>query len=86
MDCLDGSDEAECAATSPAPPAAPGPAAPGPSAPPPRECPAPALACDNRTRCVPLHLQCDGNADCDDNADEADRCGDYRFASNLIIL
>ncbi|CAG9793152.1 unnamed protein product [Diatraea saccharalis] len=69
VDCLDGSDEESC--PSGAPPSPP-PASPAPPAA--EECAPPALACDNNTRCVPLHLQCDGDPDCDDGADEAGRC------------
>ncbi|CAH0403273.1 unnamed protein product [Chilo suppressalis] len=78
VDCLDGSDEAECPAPSPLPPPPPSPS-PSPSTgrtAPAAQCAPPALACDNNTRCVPLHLHCDGNADCDDGADEGGRCGE----------
>lgn len=71
MDCLDGSDEAECGPSTAPPPAA-STAAPAAA---PDECAAPALRCDNGTRCVPLLQLCDGRADCADGADEADRCG-----------
>lgn len=73
VDCLDGSDEAECAVvrttavplpSSTAPAAAEG------------ECLSPAVRCDDGTRCVPLLQLCDGVADCQDGADEADRCGE----------
>ncbi|CAH0717531.1 unnamed protein product, partial [Brenthis ino] len=69
VDCLDGSDEAGCPAA-PAPPAAAATAAA-----PAGECAAPAVRCDNDTRCVPLQQLCDGAQDCADGADEADRCG-----------
>ncbi|XP_039746200.1 low-density lipoprotein receptor-related protein 1 [Pararge aegeria] len=72
VDCLDGSDEDSCASsttdstgTSTAGGALAGAA-----------CPAPALRCDNGTRCVPLQQQCDERQDCADGADEADRCGE----------
>ncbi|XP_048001348.1 prolow-density lipoprotein receptor-related protein 1 [Leguminivora glycinivorella] len=67
-DCLDSSDESNCEqhrATTPAP-----------TTPAPDECVAPALKCDNDTRCVPLLQLCDGSYDCADGSDEADRCGE----------
>lgn len=73
VDCLDGSDEVECgdttstSSTSTSTTAAPDTAG--------ATCPAPALRCDNATRCVPLQQLCDNIADCADGADEADRCG-----------
>ncbi|KAH9629926.1 hypothetical protein HF086_017441 [Spodoptera exigua] len=72
VDCLDGSDEAQCGERGPssARPAAASTAAPAAA------CPAPALRCDGGSRCVPLAQQCDGAADCADGADEADRCGE----------
>ncbi|XP_045762403.1 prolow-density lipoprotein receptor-related protein 1-like [Maniola jurtina] len=80
VDCLDSSDEAGCEAlaTSPAPATTAAPTA-APSAAPPAagdDCPAPALRCDNGSRCVPLQQLCDDMRDCADGADEADRCGE----------
>ena len=72
VDCLDGSDEVECGATSSASPSTSTTAAPLEDA-----CAPPALRCDNATRCVPLAQLCDNIADCADGADEADRCGNY---------
>ncbi|CAH2098009.1 unnamed protein product [Euphydryas editha] len=68
VDCLDGSDEWSCdsAHTTGAPAAG--------SAPRADDCAAPALRCDNDSRCVPLLQLCDGRQDCADGADEADRC------------
>ncbi|KAI8432507.1 hypothetical protein MSG28_013508 [Choristoneura fumiferana] len=55
---------------------APRPREPAPAPGPAPECAAPALRCDNGTRCVPLLQLCDGTVDCADAADEADRCGE----------
>lgn len=83
VDCLDGSDEVGCA-----PDARPSTST---STSPPRasttrqvECPAPAVRCDNDSRCVPLQQLCDGVADCADGADEADRCG-KGIASTILL-
>ncbi|CAG5013242.1 unnamed protein product [Parnassius apollo] len=75
VDCLDGSDEAECSRTRTAAPPTTTSTTPSVHAPG-GECPAPALTCDAGVRCVPLLQLCDGVADCADGADEADRCGE----------
>ncbi|XP_049880284.1 low-density lipoprotein receptor-related protein 1 [Pectinophora gossypiella] len=73
VDCLDGSDEADCTEVRPKTTTTP-----APTQQPVEDtgCVAPALRCDNNTRCVPLLQLCDDNADCADNSDEADRCGE----------
>lgn len=70
VDCLDGSDEWRCAGA----PTTSAPAASSTARA--DDCAAPALRCDNGSRCVPLPQLCDGERDCADGADEADRCGE----------
>ncbi|XP_046973357.1 prolow-density lipoprotein receptor-related protein 1 [Vanessa cardui] len=74
VDCLDGSDEWNCETiqTTPATTTTTTTASAGGEA----ECVAPAMRCDNGSRCVPLLQLCDGARDCADGADEADRCGE----------
>ncbi|KAJ2938967.1 hypothetical protein O0L34_g17783 [Tuta absoluta] len=71
VDCIDGSDEADCESV----PTSTTPVATTTTIPE-HECAKPAVRCDNNTRCVPLLQLCDGNLDCSDGADEADRCGE----------
>ncbi|XP_068625234.1 prolow-density lipoprotein receptor-related protein 1 [Battus philenor] len=75
VDCLDGSDEADCspARSTPMPTSSVAPTAIGTTE---AACAPPALQCDAGARCVPLLQLCDGVSDCADGADEADRCGE----------
>lgn len=91
VDCLDGSDEAGCAGTNTT-------AVPpfvtttdvesteSETEANVEECAAPALRCDNGTRCVPLQQLCDEMQDCVDGADEADRCGSVVTHYLLIVV
>ncbi|CAK1543699.1 unnamed protein product [Leptosia nina] len=77
IDCLDGSDEANCGVVSTrAPSSSPATGSPSAATEAGEECSWPAIRCDNGTRCVPLLQLCDGTRDCADGGDEADRCGE----------
>ncbi|XP_047540379.1 prolow-density lipoprotein receptor-related protein 1-like [Vanessa atalanta] len=74
VDCLDGSDEWNCETIQTTPATTTTTVSTSVSGE--TECVAPAMRCDNGSRCVPLQQLCDGARDCADGADEADRCGE----------